>query len=290
MFFAFTFILNRSMNLTGGYWMWSSCLRYMITLVLFTVFFWATGRRQVMDQAIGAIKAAPATWLTWSTVGFGGFYFFLTMASQFGESWLVAASWQMTIVCGILLTPLFDKPIPLRNLLLSMLILAGVFLLQAEHFGDSANLAGDLLSLVPIVIAAFCYPLGNRKMMQSCPPDLGTLSRVYGMILASIPCWILVAIVAWANAGLPGRSQLIQVFCVALFSGCIATSLFFHATDLVKHNLRQLAVVEATQSGEVIFTLLGGVIFLGDPAPSLVGFAGIFLVVAGMIIESLLNQ
>ena len=26
-FFAFTFILNRSMNLSGGYWIWSASLR-----------------------------------------------------------------------------------------------------------------------------------------------------------------------------------------------------------------------------------------------------------------------
>ena len=28
-FFAFTFILNRSMNLAGGYWMWAASLRYL---------------------------------------------------------------------------------------------------------------------------------------------------------------------------------------------------------------------------------------------------------------------
>ena len=31
-FFAFTFILNRSMNLAGGYWLWAACLRYLFTL------------------------------------------------------------------------------------------------------------------------------------------------------------------------------------------------------------------------------------------------------------------
>ena len=31
-FFAFTFILNRSMNLGGGDWMWSAALRYLFTL------------------------------------------------------------------------------------------------------------------------------------------------------------------------------------------------------------------------------------------------------------------
>lgn len=50
---------------------------------------------------------------------------------------------------------------------------------------------------------------------------------------------------------------------MALFSGVVATVLFFAATDMVRHDPRQLAVIEATQSGEVIFTLIGGVLFLG---------------------------
>lgn len=31
-FFAFTFILNRSMNLAGGSWIWSASLRFLFSL------------------------------------------------------------------------------------------------------------------------------------------------------------------------------------------------------------------------------------------------------------------
>lgn len=51
---------------------------------------------------------------------------------------------------------------------------------------------------------------------------------------------------------------------------------------MVKHNHKWLAVIEATQSGEVIFTLLGGILFLKDPVPSAIGLAGIAIIVAGM--------
>ena len=87
--------------------------------------------------------------------------------------------------------------------------------------------------------------------------------------------------------GLPGRDQLIQSFFVALFSGTAATVLFFKATDMVKRNHKWLAVIEATQSGEVIFTLLGGILFLKDPIPSAIGLAGIAIIVAGMTGNSL---
>jgi len=77
---------------------------------------------------------------------------------------------------------------------------------------------------------------------------------------------------------------------VALFSGILATILFFKATDSVKYNQKQLAVVESTQSGEVLFTLFGGILLLGDPAPNLIGFAGILLIIIGMILNSLISS
>ena len=50
LFFAFTFIFNRSMNLSGGSWMWSASLRYLFSLPIlvgleygwFWAFLWAT--------------------------------------------------------------------------------------------------------------------------------------------------------------------------------------------------------------------------------------------------------
>lgn len=74
---------------------------------------------------------------------------------------------------------------------------------------------------------------------------------------------------------------------VALFSGVVATLLFFEATNLVRHNSKQLAIIEATQAGEVLFTLLGGILFLHDSLPTKAGFLGIGIVVLGMLLNSL---
>lgn len=60
------------------------------------------------------IRRQPLTWLWWSTVGFGLFYAPLSLGSQYGEAWLTAATWQVTIVAGVLLTPLFGHRIPMR--------------------------------------------------------------------------------------------------------------------------------------------------------------------------------
>ncbi|SEA59123.1 Putative multidrug resistance efflux transporter [Eubacterium aggregans] len=283
-FFAFTFIFNRSMNLAGGYWLWSAVLRYVYTLPILFLILWKQGG---LYPVWTAVKKKPGSWLLWSTVGFGLFYLPLTLASVYGASWFVAASWQLTIVCGVLLTPLFGKRIPGIQLACSGIILLGVFLLQWEHLATT-SLSDVLLALVCIVLAAFAYPLGNRKMMVICTAEhLTTLGRVFGMTLCSMPFWLLAGGYAVMAAGPPSAGQQFQSFIVALFSGIVATLLFFKATDLVKHNHRQLAVIEATQSGEVVFTLLGGILWLGDPMPSPTGFLGLAIIIGGMIASSL---
>ena len=282
-FFAFTFVLNRSMDLGGGYWGWSAALRYLFTLPLLLPLLLRRGRlRPVLDE----IRHAPGAWLLWSTVGFGLFYAPLTLASVYGESWLVASSWQMTIVAGVLLTPLFGKQIPVKNLLFSLLILLGIFLMQIPNLKDLSG-ARAAEALIPIVIAAFSYPLGNRKMMEVCGNRLNTFQRVFGMTLCSMPFWLILSAVAFARVGLPSGGQTLQSVCVALFSGVIATVLFFKATDLVRQDPKKLALIEATQCGEVLFTLLGGILILGDSVPAPIGFVGIALIVAGMVLNSL---
>ena len=283
-FFAFTFVLNRSMNLDGGYWLWSACLRYLFMLPMLAVLVW---REHSWSQIQREILRRPKRWVLWSTVGFGFFYLPLTMASIYGQSWFVAATWQLTIVAGVLLTPLFGRAVPVKNFLMSCLVLSGIFLLQLPNIrlGATENI---FMPLLLILIAAVSYPLGNRKMMILS--DLTTLQRVFGMTLCSMPFWLICAVVALCHAGLPAGGQVVQSLAVALFSGVIATILFFKATDLVKRDPRQLAVIEATQSGEVLFTLLGGVLFLGDSMPDIWGLCGILIVVVGMIGNSLVSQ
>ena len=283
-FFAFTFILNSSMNLSGGSFIWSASLRYIFMLPILYIILIKNNKVKAVHLAITK-NIKP--WILWSTIGFGLFYAPLTFASSYGQSWLVAGCWQITIVCGILLTPLFNKKIPIRNLLMSLIIILGVFLIQYEQ-ATAINLSGALLSIIPIIIAAFSYPLGNRKMMEICKDELDTFQRIYGMTLCSMPFWIILSIFGIIKDGLPGSNQIFQSFIVAIFSGVIATYLFFKATDMAKNNSRELAIVESTQSGEVLFTILGEILILKGSIPNKIGLLGLLLIILGMILNSTL--
>jgi drug/metabolite transporter (DMT)-like permease len=124
-------------------------------------------------------------------------------------------------------------------------------------------------------------------MMELCENRLSAIQRVFGMTMCSMPFWILLGAVGICRRRPPSEAQLFQSFLVAVFSGIVATVLFFKATDMVSSRIHSLAVIESTQAGELVFTLLGGVLVFGDLAPSPVGFAGLALVVLGMVANSL---
>lgn len=295
LFFASTFVLNRAMDLGGGSWVWSAVLRYlfMLPILLIIVLIRGNLRGLILDM-----KHRPWPWLLWSTVGFGLFYAPVCFAGAYGPSWLVASTWQVTIIAGSLLVPFFYEEvetaggvkrvrgkIPVRGLLISGFILLGVMLIQIEQ-ANHTSVRELLLGVVPVLIGAFAYPLGNRKMMEICGRSLDTFQRVLGMTVASMPFWIAMAIYGLNKDGIPGQAQVFQSVIVAVCSGVIATVLFFRATDLTKGDVHKLAAVEATQSGEVIFALLGELIILKGSVPALLSFGGMVLVVLGMVLHS----
>ena len=297
-FFAFTFILNRSMEMGGGHWAWSASLRFFFMLPILALVVLGKGG---MVQALRHLRQHLPAYLVWSTVGFGLFYAPVCLGSSFGEGWLIAGTWQITIIAGPLLTPFLFKPspeeigqpfyrrIPFRAMRWSLLILAGIFLMQWEH-ARAISAQQALACIAPIIFAAFMYPLGNRKMMEVCKDNVDTFQRVLNMTIASLPFWLLLSVWALVSHGPPGSGQVWQSLLVALFSGVMATLLFFAATNLVKQDPARLASVEATQAGEIVFALLGEIVLLSAPLPSLISLAGIGLVITGMVLHSLRSR
>ncbi|ASN06668.1 DMT family transporter [Virgibacillus necropolis] len=290
LFFSVTFVLNRAMELDGGSWVWSATLRFFFMLPLLLII---VGYKRNVRPVFRHIKNQPLPWIIWSSVGFGLFYAPLTFATIYGPGWLIAATFQITIIAGSLLVPFLNKKknqrIPMQSLLISLVILAGVFLMQLEH-ASSVPIINVVLCVIPIIISAFAFPLGNRKMMQVVNGELNTFQRILGMTIASMPFWIFLSIYGMATQGAPSSSQVLQTFIVAVSSGVIATVLFFYATELVNHDNHKLAAIEATQSGEVVFALFGELLLLSAPLPSGISFIGMGLVVVGMILHSVLSS
>jgi len=195
-FFAVTFVLNRSMELSGGSWIWSASLRYILMVPFLLVIVLV---RKNFQALWAEMKKHPAGWLLWSFTGFVLFYAPLCFSAAYAPGWLVAGTWQITILSGSLLAPFFFKtvetpkgllkirePIPFRGLRWSLVILLGVLMMQLEQAGR-ISFREMMLGVLPVIVATFAYPLGNRKMMELCEGRLDTFQRVLGMTLASLP-------------------------------------------------------------------------------------------------------
>jgi hypothetical protein len=298
-FFAFTFIINRSMELEGGSWIWSASLRYffMVPILLLLVY-----RRKNLKRLFVEMRNNPRAWLLWSFVGFGLFYGPICFSAAYAPGWLIASTWQITIISGSLLAPLFLETvmtpngpvrikgrIPMKGMAMSSIILLGIILMQVEQ-AESLRFREVFSGVIPVIIASFAYPLGNRKMMDVCGGRLDVFQRVLGMTLASMPLWIVLAIYGLFTVGPPSIGQSVQSGIIAITSGVIATVLFFYATDLVRGNMQKLGNVEATQSISVLFAVIGELILLNAALPSMISWTGIMLVMTGMVLHSYVSH
>jgi len=286
LFFTATYVLNRAIATSGGHWAWSATLRYFLTLpMLACVLPWRGGFAGVWR----ALRAHPGAWLVWSGVGFTMFCVCLTWAAAYAPAWLVAGTFQLTVIAGMLLAPLiYDDArsrLPRGALALGVLIVAGVAAMQLGHFNGKLD-RDAWLALASVTISSFLYPLGNRKILlhlERTGETLNATQRVFGMTLASQPFWIVVAIYAGSVAGVPPWSQIAFAAGVALFAGTIATILFFHATALVQEDASALGAVEAMQAAEILFSTVLGVALLGETAPHGVALGGALVVALGIV-------
>ena len=287
LFFTLTYVLNRASATGGGHWAWTAALRYLITLpLMLPLMRWQGGVAPVWR----AIRAHPRAWLLHSTLGFVLFYALLSYAASSGPSWLVAGSFQFTVIAGMLCAPLLYRDhrrrIPLAALGVGGVILAGVLMLQLGHAQGRLDRAG-WIALACVLGSAVLYPLGNRLLLlhlERSGEHLNASQRVFGMTLASQPAWWLVAAYAWQQVGLPAPPQLWLATGVALSAGIIATVLFFQATGMVRRDPVALGAVEAMQAAELLFATVLGVAFLHEAWPRGIALWGAALVVLGIVL------
>jgi drug/metabolite transporter (DMT)-like permease len=290
MFFSSTFIFNRAMSLEGGHWYWSAALRYA-----YMVLFLGLGIRlfkggAYFRQVLSEFRRHWAFWIVSGSIGFGGFYALICFAADHSPGWVVATTWQMTIIASLLVLKLFGKTFSKKIWLYSAVVFIGVFLVNISQV-NTANIMTLLLGATPVLLAALLYPLGNQLVWEAKRGRAGlpsvdaklldnVFAKVFLLSAGSMPFWVL--LFPCTGATIPTGGQLVHVALVALFSGVIATSLFLSARNHAD-NASKLAAVDATQSSEVLFALAGEALFLQASLPNLTGVLGMLVTCAGLI-------
>lgn len=292
LFFSSTFVLNRAMSLDGGPWVWSASLRYFWMLLFLVIWLAATGKSRLMTDTFRLYRRHLGFWTLAGSVGFGLFYALITFSSVFTPGWVVAATWQLTILAAPFVLLGFGRRVPLRAIALTLVIFAGVLLINVEQ-ASVASVSDTLWGALPVLVAAFAYPFGNQLVWEARqgehrllphidhPAMDDAFCRVLLLTLGSLPFWGVLLLVTMPP--LPTAGQLTQTAIVAACSGVAATSLFLYA----RHRARttaELAAADCTQSMEVVFSLAGEAVLLGHVIPGPLGWTGIGLTMLGLML------
>ncbi|WP_421900876.1 multidrug resistance efflux transporter family protein [Maridesulfovibrio sp.] len=291
LFFSSTFVLNRAMSLEGGHWVWSASLRYFWMLLLLFIGL-GIFRRELLGRSFCLFLKHWKFWTIAGGVGFGVFYALITFSASYTPGWVVAATWQTTILATPLVLLGFGKKVPLRAMLLTLIIFAGVLLVNVESVEESSWNA-VLLGAIPVFVAAFAYPFGNQLVWEARNGGSGRIPvlddpamddpfcRVLLLTLGSLPLWAV--LILFTQPPLPQTGQIINTALVAIFSGIAATSLFLYARHKAR-NAAELAAADCTQSMEVLFSLAGEVVLLHGTLPGILGWSGIGLTMLGLML------
>jgi drug/metabolite transporter (DMT)-like permease len=289
LFFTSTYVLNRAAALDGGHWAWTASLRYLWTVPLMLPLM--RGRWMPLWAAM---RAHPGAWLGWSGIGFVLFYITLSYAAASGPAWLIAGTFQLTVVAGMLCAPLLYRDtrrrIPRAALVCGLVAFAGVLMMQAAQAGGRLD-RDAWIALGCVAVSAFAYPLGNRGLLlhlERAGIELDATQRVFGLSLASLPLWLPVLAYAQWRVGAPPLTQVGLAGGVALGAGIVATVLFFRATGLVRRDPVALAAAEAMQAAEILFATLIGAAWLGEAWPRGIAALGAGVVVLAIVLFSAL--
>lgn len=289
LFFSAIFLINRSIAIEGGHWYWSASLRFIYTILFLTVGFITfkgfTYFKKVLEEYILHFKF----WTIAGSFGFGLFYSLICYASYFSPAWVIATTFQFTILASLFVISFFGQKLSKKVWATTFVVFIGVTLVNISHFDISdTNLL--LLGFLPVLISSFSFPIGNQMVWEekekrkSNDDDISIIKnnfvKIFLLTLGSFPFWIILYFIT--DSGVPSSGQYINVAFITLLSGIIASSLFLYARSLC-NTPKKLVLVDSSQSGDVFFALLGEMIFLGVGVPNSMGLIGISITIIGLL-------
>lgn len=319
-FFSMSFVLYQLMSVQGGHWFWSASFLCLFMWLLLSVIIVAKNRGDfsILAQLWQLFYQNWRFWCLTGSVALGT-YGLLAFAADYAEGWIIAATYLFTVVASLFVLAFFGQKFNKKVIVYSLMVFIGVVLanvgegLRHQAVAGAGQTHSLLIGAVVAFLASFCFPIGNQLVWQASQPPTSenqgsknqesytnfrqtllaklphissplldnALNKVWLMSLGSLPMWAVLTLII--RPPTPSLSQVTIAFLVALTAGVLGTSVFLLARSQAQ-NPQQLAAVDATQGSEIIFALMGGMLLLNTPLPSLVSFAGIALVIMGLVL------
>lgn len=286
LFLSSGLIINSLNSYRGNHWAWTASLRFLLAVPVLFILVFARGK---FKGLMVAMRKLPKTFLLWGNLGFGVYYALLSYAIVMIPGWLVTAGFMTTVLAGVLLSPfIYDDHravISKKSIMLSALLVLGLLVMQMERLNHLANIGLAVAGILMAILAAFLWPLGNRKLMLKLEKEnimLDATQRILGMTIGALPILICLSVYGFYSSGFPSVMQLETSFLAVLLSGVIGSILFFKAMQMVSRNQLALLTVEAIQVVGVLFTLLGEMVIKGTVWPGFYGNLGFLLMAVGL--------
>ncbi|MCE2595209.1 multidrug resistance efflux transporter family protein [Motilimonas cestriensis] len=290
--FSLTFVINYSIALGSGSWVWTAVLRYLFTIIILFMVILVTKSWQYLFHLLTLLREHLGFWVIMGTFSCGFFYAGISFSSEYLRGWAVAATFQLTIIFSPFILLFMGYRFPIWILPFSVIVLGGAVLINwpVEFSGFTMEML--TFGVFPIIVSAIAYPFGNQLVNAakngsfSYIPTIrspildNAFSSVLLMCIGSIPFWV--DLLLYVQPSAPSDEQYLSTFIVALFSGVLATSLFIYARNLTSDPLKIVAV-DSTQSAEVLFALMLELLFVNHHLPSINQIAGLIMLLIGLL-------
>lgn len=292
-FFSSTFAINRWLNVVErGHWYWTSCLRYIYVFLFLSLFIIIFKGFKTYKETVLCFLKYWYFWIFAGGIGFGFFYLALCFAASYSPGWVLATTWQLTILMTPVVIFILGKKVSSRGIFYLILIFSGIIIVNIDEFSSLSLRV--INSVIPIIFAAFCYPLGNTLCKYACEGKYNKISvdkfsisknvfsQIILMTLGAFPIFLIVGVLI--NPPLPTVSQLYSTAFIALSTGVIATSFLFKARQLSQNSTFALAAADGTQAAEAPLALFWECLFFNGLFPSKISFFGLLFVILGIIL------
>lgn len=290
-FFSSTFAINKFLNIdTDGHWFWTAALRYIYVFVLLNIIIIIRNNLDSLKKTYSCFFNNFLFWLLAGGIGFGVFYMCLCYAASYSDGWVLASSWQTTILFTPLVLYIFGEKVNKKGILHLFFMFVGVIFINSYAF-DSFNLK-LANSIIPILLASFAYPFGNTLCKYASQGRYKNLSvsnfkvsrkpinQILLMVLGALPLIGFTGFIVQPKA--PTEEQLSYIVIVALLSGVIATYFLFKARNLAKKDPNALAFADGTQALESPLALFWGYFCFKETFPNYIGLIGLMLLTISM--------
>ena len=133
LFFSSTFVLNRLMSLEGGHWVWTASLRYVFMILFLLLLIRLTQPKGTLRSLWALFKEHWIFWVVAGSIGFGGFYGLLCYSAQYAPAWVIASTWQLTIIASLFVLMFFGRTFGKKIWFFSTMIVIGVGLINTSY-------------------------------------------------------------------------------------------------------------------------------------------------------------